>query len=74
MYICPSTKYLVRDRKKELEELMGLLSLAKALGGTKTKVIRRVIKKSQRASGNATYSISLRYGIYRRKKTDKQRA
>lgn len=51
-----------------------LFSVAKALGGTKTKVIKRVITKSQQESGNATYSISLSYGIYRRKKTDKQRA
>lgn len=48
------------------------LSLAKALGGTKTKDIKQVITKPQQESGNATYSISLSYGIYR-KKNDKQR-
>lgn len=55
---------------------MCLLSVAKALGGIKTKVIKRAITKSQQESGNATYSISLGYGIYRRKEktTDKQRA
>ena len=48
-------------------------SKAEALGGMITKVIKRVIAKSQQESGNATYSISLSYGIYR-KNTDKQRA
>lgn len=51
---------------------MCLLSVAKALGGTKTKVIKRVITKSQQESGNATYSISLSYGIYRKKLTNKE--
>lgn len=45
-----------------------LLSIAKALGGTKTKVIKRVITKSQQEPGNATYSISLSYDIYSKKK------
>lgn len=46
---------------------MCLLSVAEALGGTKIKVIKRVITKSQQESGNATYSISLSYGIYWKK-------
>lgn len=52
---------------KKQRKKMCLLSVAKALGGTKTKVIKRVITKSQQESGNATYSISLSYGIYRKK-------
>lgn len=48
-------------------------SRAEALGGMITKVIKGAIAKSQQESGNATYSISLSYGIYR-KNTDKQRA
>lgn len=56
-------------KKKKLR----LLSAAKALGGTKNKkVIKRVITKSQQESGNATYSISLSYGIYRKKLTNKE--
>ena len=70
--------YLQKDGKKLKEEKKKkrcLLSRSKALGGTITKVIKRVITKSQQESCNATYSISLSYGIYRKyKKTDKQRA
>lgn len=58
---------------KKKKKCLVCFSKAEALGGMITKVIKRVIAKSQQESGNATYSISLSYGIYR-KNTDKQRA
>lgn len=54
------------DTKKKLD--VSIFSCEKkALEGTKTKVIKRVITKSQQESGNATYSISLSYGIHSKK-------
>ena len=55
-----------------MEEKLDLLGAAKALEGTKTKVIKRVITKSQQDSGNATYSSSLSYGIHRKKLKNKE--
>lgn len=54
------------DTKKKLDVSI-FSSENKALEGTKTKVIKRVITKSQQESGNATYSISLSYGIHSKK-------
>lgn len=64
----------VKPHRNDGDKKSIYFQFGRALRGTKTKVIKRVLPESQQESGDATYSMSLSYARHVREKSDKQRA